>query len=1008
MPSAAGRLTHSTVARNRRSRLIWGICILLGLSLLGYSALSLRWKDLQLLANNIGGNNGDYKSNNVVVYLLSWDHEYVLEQALEHYSRIAEKIVVVKLGAREGRGGANPRDLEEQTVAQLLKRRRLQAGEEAEKVEIRTPYADSDDFEKQINFWKGHGWKEARGSFRWAIVVEAHELVHFDLCLEEEDPSGGQLQRFLANLHEQGIAVIAPATYEIWHDTEEWTDQREVSSPTPLLLTDFAVHGVQRSTHSRAFIVNVDAVQSLDISDGTLGPNSRPSDIKILDLGNPSDSKGQVALKLLSYGAGLGSENYFQKRLSDLKSTFPKRFGEDAPHPWIMLRHQLKVTSKQEILGLHPRQCLSAKSHNHAFVAMQSWQDAPPAHLPVFEQTSGKVGDKVILLGGFSPNIKVTRKEAQVWDVQQNKWFPLEKYQPLPKQAAETHQATTAGGDFLFIVGGQVGGGCSDDIVSTSWALHVPSNKWLRLPDLPEARAVSQAAFLGDGELHIVGGVLSNRQAVTTSHFVLHIGDVLQTPDLSELQDKLLKLQWTKDVDIPLGGDHASSIVVDGSWYILGGQHGNDGSTPAHDCITGEEVAHPYAFRYDFGCDTSHQACRQWTRLSDTPLPFSHAEYAAVHFEGFIIVMGGQSLDKHLLSSIQAYSIADDLWSMIGKLPNGQPYKSTSAWLQDCKRSVLSKPDTTECKVFMAAGEPGDPDTGQPKRPCVNTVKYSLLHFVMAGWPETNRSINPHFVEKCNRFDGCPSPAVPPHMAIQRFLLEDRTEMRDSGHTGVFVRSLMPNRAVGPIDGLTLVRMGSSSTMSACPASHSVEILYTLSGTGYFVSDGRTMYLEPGTVLFLSSKASPPGSRIRSSTRSNLFFLRVQLNVSEDVKLPKVVTLQDVPPVLFMLPDPTTKRVPVAFRSLLNAGSIPGVKQLSHLVWPSGLEQKEWDIHQDEESLLFTIGGSLILSTGQEHSHKLSAGELVLLPRNVRHRAWVEENEGPWTGLVLEVKTTTN
>ncbi len=129
--------------------------------------------------------------------------------------------------------------------------------------------------------------------------------------------------------------------------------------------------------------------------------------------------------------------------------------------------------------------------------------------------------------------------------------------------------------------------------------------------------------------------------------------------------------------------------------------------------------------------------------LADLPFGVSHIDVSVVHFEGFIVVVGGSKQGNILVPYVQAYSIPDNQWRVIHRL--GRGIKLASCWLQNCTND---QKDLPSCKLFAAAGEPGDPATQLPLPPCINNVMTNTLKLVPIGWPQRLEAKNSYRNER--------------------------------------------------------------------------------------------------------------------------------------------------------------------------------------------------------------------------------------------------------------------
>ncbi len=698
---------------------------------------------------------------------------------------------------------------------------------------------------------------------------------------------------------------------------------------------------------------------------------------------------------------------------------------------------QKPVDTMDSLKMMIQKERASPKHTSHVFVALgkESWEHAASAPLAVFEQASGVTSGLVLIAGGLRPNIYNVRRELQAWDMSQRQWMPLGKPLELPLSAAETHQAATAGDDFFFIVSGQKGGGCGSG-TTASWALHVPSRTWIRLPDLPEIRYAASAAYFS-GKLHIVGGAKADRAEVSTTHWVLDIGapriQKLKTllasgqdeeiNTVARIKRKLLTLAWTTGDPIPLGGDHAGSVEVDGSWYVIGGEHDHEKALQGNRCGPGQLLPHSYLFRYDFACskqlstlEGSSNCSQKWTRLSDLPHAVSHIDFSAVHFEGFIVVFGGQRELNTLVPYVQAYSIADDRWHVIDHMKTGG-IKSASVWLQDCSFRANST-DSTECVVFSAVGEAGRPETNEPLPPCVNTVRQNALRLIVVGWPpyESEQKLLAKDDQMLDqRYPivplGNPPAGWPANKHSLKHAKERPVKLPGSAPT-VFVQILLAEGTSEVLKEFSVVRMPRESWMLSHSHKGFYEILYTLSGSAKIKVGEEATRLDPGSVVLLPPGVEHEGGATVSSDQSDWVVMKLELFTpfEQQAKLGKgsaFRTVQQAKRDILNLPSVSGGETSMEIRDLLQEHSVPHMKTFHHVVWHHGAQRNQWMPPIGGMTLMFGISGCLNLET-QENNITIEAGELYVLDNQQSLRVWVRPNEKHWTGIIIELDKTLN
>lgn len=231
----------------------------------------------------------------------------------------------------------------------------------------------------------------------------------------------------------------------------------------------------------------------------------------------------------------------------------------------------------------------------------------------------------------------------------------------MPQNMPQTHFGMAWDGHrYIYAVSGQLGNQChpakADCFVFDS--LH---ESWSSFPPLPEPRYAACAQILG-GRLHVVGGSKPDRKTPAVDHWSIAVYD-------GQIKEK----QWEPEPDIPRGGPHRASAVIDNKLYIFGGQEGDWVAIPGDPKFTGtgdlvNEII--YGDTYMFDSDK-----KQWDRKSDMPVPSSHTDFSVFVNDKIIIIVGGikfrdSKTKKFVLTdAIQLYNSQLDSWKIIGHLP---------------------------------------------------------------------------------------------------------------------------------------------------------------------------------------------------------------------------------------------------------------------------------------------------------------------------------------------------
>ncbi len=700
------------------------------------------------------------------------------------------------------------------------------------------------------------------------------------------------------------------------------------------------------------------------------------------------------------------------------------------------------------------------RSNKHLLLVLdEPWVDAPRAPLPVYSQASFLVDDLVFLVGGFAETVYKTRRDVQVWHKKLNQWLPLGTFKPLPENAAETHQAVASGDGFLFLVSGQLNEACSDDTTRDSWALHVATDTLMRLPQLPVKRYGANGAYFL-GEFHAIGGAMENRANASSQHWMLPFGRALQAArwplidtssltdgpqasvskeDIEKLQQELDKLRWQEDTEYPEKIVHAGSIVVGNSWYIVAGDRAHEESTESHKCNSPYKTPSTTAFhRYDFSCvgdsvsrrgrtfpsssssstTITMKRCRQWIRLADLPKGASHIEQSIVHFEGYLVVVGGSRELNYLVPFVQAYSIIDNTWNIIHEFAGG--IKSVTCWLQNCTTTEVGLDTRNQCSLFAAAGEPGKPVHLVPAPPSTNRVAHSKLRLVDIGWPEMTTLRSSHLVPVSVNLlkDYSKIRVQDRHNGMLKYALK---EMEPFKREEAEVKPLVVNlKRVGlPVKvSVWTLNGGSSGPVMHLAKEHNgvdhrpmmVAILCTLSGKAHITSDTGLHTLEPGSAAYSDLQHKP-----LVSAETDWVALQVTITISAN-RLQKLMIGKKITALGHAFKP--LRHDPV-MRDLLQGNVVPSAEGFFHVDMdgpprPAAKTKQETQERKPKSgngllwSLVFGISGQLTLTWGSANVSRTSVrtGELVIIPKALDSLSWTKQHNVPCAALAMELSSS--
>ncbi|GAB6066852.1 kelch repeat-containing protein [Methylothermus subterraneus] len=262
------------------------------------------------------------------------------------------------------------------------------------------------------------------------------------------------------------------------------------------------------------------------------------------------------------------------------------------------------------------------------------WQQAAAAPTARTEVAAAVLGDKIYVIGGFSPLrlgnlLRLSVSDAvEVYDPAKDRWRPAA---PLPKPLH--HAAAASVGGRLFVLGGFAPSLTSIwNPVDTVFEYLPAENRWLARRPMPTPRGALAAAVL-DGKIFAIGGYDGQRSVA-----VVEVYD----PDVDT---------WQPVASLSVPRDHLAAAAVGGRVYAIGGRvdlnyRRNLGVVEAYDPGSG-----------------------RWRQIK--PLPTPRSGIAAAVLEGMVVVVGGES-GEGTFREAEAYWPKADTWVILPPLPTAR------------------------------------------------------------------------------------------------------------------------------------------------------------------------------------------------------------------------------------------------------------------------------------------------------------------------------------------------
>lgn len=276
------------------------------------------------------------------------------------------------------------------------------------------------------------------------------------------------------------------------------------------------------------------------------------------------------------------------------------------------------------------------------------WYPAAPSPIARLEGAGAVVNEKLYVVGGFYTNPLAATNRTYAYDHRTDSW---ERLADAP--IANTHVVAAVDGDTIWYAGGYLGNHPGKAIRDV-YKYHVPTDRWMKGPPLPQPRA--SGAFLRLGRfLHYISGLSTDRNTNYGDHWILSLDG---------------RQEWLRRAPLPLPRAHMAGVAIDGKIFVVAGQIGHDIRRRDVDTV----------HRYDPETDT-------WSEMSPLPFASSHHETSTVVWNGRIYLFGGRS-DHYkgvierlknppprrraaALPDVFAYDPSSNKWSPQPELPAG-------------------------------------------------------------------------------------------------------------------------------------------------------------------------------------------------------------------------------------------------------------------------------------------------------------------------------------------------
>lgn len=270
-----------------------------------------------------------------------------------------------------------------------------------------------------------------------------------------------------------------------------------------------------------------------------------------------------------------------------------------------------------------------------------------------------QIGRLLYVFGGYQTVVNVLNC-IDVMDLQTGKW--IDQFE-MPKDMPQTHLGIACEDKrYVYTVSGQLGGWCAP-AVPDCFVLDTQKKTWDKLPSLPEVR-YAPAVQLWNGRLHVAGGAKFDRCTPAVEHWSIAVKD-------GQAKEK----QWRKEVPLPSGMMHCPNAVLDGKFFVCGGQQGDWIAIPGDEEYKGiEPLSREKILNDTYMLEPQFS---QWVKVADMPIGCSQNEFCTIKIDDRLLVLGGMVDNQvnpdnpsfEVTDAIQLYDATKNSWEIIGRLP---------------------------------------------------------------------------------------------------------------------------------------------------------------------------------------------------------------------------------------------------------------------------------------------------------------------------------------------------
>ncbi|MGH7283737.1 MAG: Kelch repeat-containing protein [Polyangiaceae bacterium] len=268
-----------------------------------------------------------------------------------------------------------------------------------------------------------------------------------------------------------------------------------------------------------------------------------------------------------------------------------------------------------------------------------TWREVSPCPLPRFEAMGTFVGDRLLVMGGFTSGKLDKTLLVHAYDPIHDTW---ETRTELP--VSPEHSGLAVQGRIVYLAGGL------DPINNFVWAYDVERDTYAEMPAMQTFRA-AMALVIYDGTLHAITGLASDGQSDLDVHQTLALDAGLGTP-------------WTTLPEhVPNPRNHLGGAAIGDRIFIVGGRHNWDEQAGNQDTLS---IFDP--------------ATSTWADGPPIPLARSEINGSTFAMHDKLVVVGGAVNPAHPSAQVFVFDPRTNAWSQLPDLPGPRKGAVAAQW----------------------------------------------------------------------------------------------------------------------------------------------------------------------------------------------------------------------------------------------------------------------------------------------------------------------------------------